>query len=75
MTDFDQALRLLQKLCAEYNFERVDVLVRQDGRVTFSFCTTHGYVDTQVQADLDTHSEIAAPNHALHTRFAEWGGL
>lgn len=76
MTRFDTALAALQQLCKDLDYERVEITVRQDGRVYFNFVSARGFTRESVNADLDNASESTSPtpNHALHRVFKNWSG-
>ncbi len=74
MSGLDQVLAEFRALAKHEGAERVEVTVRQDGRVTIELVNRNGFSMVSVVADLERGSAIMYPNAAMHSAFASWGG-
>lgn len=73
-SEFDRSLEELRAWVQREGCERVEVLVRQDGRVTFTMLNGSLFVTKEIQADLEPGGALYTPNQALHAMADGWCG-
>lgn len=71
LTDLDMALAQLRVTLKRHEYGSVEIRLRQDGRVSFSFCGPNGWEIRAVHADLVPDSDGKYPSEALAAAFTE----